>query len=182
MSCLIYQQAMFLKEFQIEFLTELMFWSANMQRMVQIPRQVINMIKEESLILINPLLCFQKPNRAKKTFTQEVVLRWRRNRTRRPLFPHKFIKRTFKRQVKSTKQLLNAGRGHQAPRKAAHCLQKKVGKNIKDKKETKEGGNRAPSRKGVSKREKFPNTRKHSHCRICAKPWKHRGQHNREEK
>ena len=37
-------------------------------------------------------------------------------------------------------------------------------------------------RKGVLKREKFPNTRKHSHCRVCAEPWKHRGQHNREEK
>ena len=36
--------------------------------------------------------------------------------------PHKFIKRTFKRQVNSTKQLLNASRGHQAPRKATHCL------------------------------------------------------------
>ena len=36
--------------------------------------------------------------------------------------------------------------------------------------------------KGVLKREKFPNTRKHSHCRVCAEPWKHRGQHNREEK
>ena len=35
---------------------------------------------------------------------------------------------------------------------------------------------------GVLKREKFPNTRKPSHCRICAEPWKHRGQHNREEK
>ena len=39
-----------------------------------------------------------------------------------------------------------------------------------------------PPRKGVLKREKFPNTRKHSHCRVCAEPWKHRGQHNREEK
>ena len=28
--------------------------------------------------------------------------------------PHKFIKRAFKRRVNSTKQLLNAGRGHQA--------------------------------------------------------------------
>ena len=37
-------------------------------------------------------------------------------------------------------------------------------------------------RKGVLKREKFPNTRKHSHCRVCAEPWKHRGQHNWEEK
>ena len=36
--------------------------------------------------------------------------------------------------------------------------------------------------KGVLKREKFPNTRKPSHCRICAEPWKHRGQHTREEK
>ena len=34
----------------------------------------------------------------------------------------------------STKQLLNAGRGHQAPRKAGHPLQKEVGQNIKDKK------------------------------------------------
>ena len=33
---------------------------------------------------------------------------------------HKFIKRTFEHSVNSTKQLLNAGRGHQAPRKAAH--------------------------------------------------------------
>ena len=47
---------------------------------------------------------------------------------------HKFIKRTFEHSVNSTKQLLNAGRGHQAPRKVAHCLRKEVGQNIKDKK------------------------------------------------
>ena len=41
--------------------------------------------------------------------------------------PHKFIKRTCKRRVNSTEQLLNASRGHQAPRKAAHCLRKEVG-------------------------------------------------------
>ena len=69
------------------------------------------------------------------------------------------------------------------PRKAAHCLQKEVGKNIKDKKkETKEGGMVFHPGKGVLKREKFPNTRKHSHCRVCGESWKHRGQHNREEK
>ena len=51
------------------------------------------------------------------------------------------------------KQLLNAGRGHQAPRKAAHCLRKEVGKNIKDKKkETKELDKRAPSREGSVKK------------------------------
>ena len=32
--------------------------------------------------------------------------------------------------------------------------------------------------KGVLKREKFPNTRKHFHCQVCGEPWKHRGQHN----
>ena len=40
--------------------------------------------------------------------------------------PHKFIKRTFEHQANTTKQLLNAGRGLQAPRKAAHCLQKEM--------------------------------------------------------
>ena len=52
----------------------------------------------------------------------------------------------------------------------------------KTKKETKEGGMELRPGKGVLKTEKFPNTRKHSHCRVCAEPWKHRGQHNREEK
>ena len=37
-----------------------------------------------------------------------------------------------KKKRKTTKQLPNAGRGHQAPRKAAQCLRKEVGKNIKD--------------------------------------------------
>ena len=93
-----------------------------------------------------------------------------------------FIKRTFKRQVNTAKQLLNAGRGHQAPRKATHCLRKEVGKNIKEKKETKEREMELRPWNGVLKKEKFPNTRKPSHCRVCAEPWRHRGQHNRKEK
>ena len=39
--------------------------------------------------------------------------------------PHKFIKRAFKHRVNSTKQLLNAGRGHQAPRKATQLLKRR---------------------------------------------------------
>ena len=39
--------------------------------------------------------------------------------------PHKFIKRAFKRQVNSTKQLLNAGREHQAPRKATQLFDRR---------------------------------------------------------
>ena len=49
---------------------------------------------------------------------------------------------------------MNAGRGHQAPRKAAHCLPKEVGKTIKDKKkETKEVQMELCPGKGVLKRE-----------------------------
>ena len=39
--------------------------------------------------------------------------------------PHKFIKRAFKRRVNSTKQLLNAGRGHQAPRTAIQLFERR---------------------------------------------------------
>ena len=39
---------------------------------------------------------------------------------------------------------------------------------MKTKKETKEVGKELRPRKGVLKREKFPNTRKHSHC--CSEP------------
>ena len=67
--------------------------------------------------------------------------------------PHKFIERTFESQANSTEQLLNASREHQAPIKAAHCLQKEVGQHIKDKKRDKRGRDRDPSRKGSLKRE-----------------------------
>ena len=92
--------------------------------------------------------------------------------------PHKFIKRTFESWVNSTKKLLNAGRGHQAPRKAAHCLWKEAGQNIKDKKRDKRVRDGDPS----LKEEKFPNTRKPSHQRVCGVFWTLRGQHKREEK
>ena len=43
---------------------------------------------------------------------------------------------------------MNAGGEHQTPRKADHCLQKQVGKNIKDEKRDKGGREGAPSWKG----------------------------------
>ena len=36
-------------------------------------------------------------------------------------------------------------------------------------------------REGVVKEEKFPNTRKHTHRRVCGELWNLRGQHNQEE-
>ena len=49
---------------------------------------------------------------------------------------------------------MNADRGHQAPRKAAHYLQKEVGKNIKDKKRDKRGRDGASSWEGSLKKER----------------------------
>ena len=40
---------------------------------------------------------------------------------------YKYIERTTERGTKFTKQLLIASSGHQAPRKAAHCLRREVG-------------------------------------------------------
>ena len=68
--------------------------------------------------------------------------------------PHKFIERTFERKANSTEQLLNAGRDHQAPRKAAHCLRKEVGQNIKDKKRDKRGRDGDLSWEGSLKKER----------------------------
>jgi len=48
---------------------------------------------------------------------------------------------------------LNAGGGHQAPRKTAHYLQKDVGQNIKDKKKDKKVRDGDLSQEGSLKRE-----------------------------
>ena len=44
--------------------------------------------------------------------------------------PYKFIERTTERWANFTKQLLIASRGHQAPRKASHCLQREAGQRL----------------------------------------------------
>ena len=44
------------------------------------------------------------------------------------------------------------GRGHQVPRKAAYCLRKEVGRNIKEKKRDKRGRDRALSQEGSLKK------------------------------
>ena len=54
---------------------------------------------------------------------------------------------------------MNAGRGHQAPRKAAHSLQKEVGQNIKDKQREKRVRDRDPSWQKSSCLQSFPASR-----------------------
>ena len=85
-----------------------------------------------------------------------AVLRWWRNRTRRPLSPPtNSLKDHLNAEEipQNNKQLLNVGREHQPPRKAAHCLRKEVGQNIKDKKRDKRVRDGDPSREGSRERE-----------------------------
>ena len=70
--------------------------------------------------------------------------------------PHKFIKRSFEYWATSTKQLLNAGGGHQAPRKADHSFWKEVGHNIKGKNRDKTFRGGDPSWEGSRERGEVP--------------------------
>ena len=67
---------------------------------------------------------------------------------RRPLSPPQIHQRSFGRWANTTKQLLNAGGGHQEARKAAHCLWKEVEQNIKHKKWDKRVRDRDLSQEG----------------------------------
>ena len=81
--------------------------------------------------------------------------RWRRNRTGRPLSLLQIRQKNNKHRANFTKQLLIASWGHQAPRKATHCLRKEVGQNIKDKKRDKRAKDRDPSGEGSLNRGSF---------------------------
>ena len=81
----------------------------------------------------------------------------------RPLSPPQIHQKNIWTLSKFHKTILIAGRGHQAPRKAAHCLQKEVGKNTKDKKRDKRGRDGAPSWESKVK--------SLSCARLFATPW-----------
>ena len=74
--------------------------------------------------------------------------RWQRNRMARPLSPLQIHRKNNSMQSKLHKTTLIASLAHQVPRKAAHCLQKEVGQNIKDKKRDKRARDGDPSREG----------------------------------
>ena len=95
---------------------------------------------------------------------------------------HKFIKRSSECWATSTKQLLNAGGVHQAPRKAAHSLRKEVGQNIKDRNRDKRFRDGDLTWGESVKEEKFPHSRKPSHRWVCGEFCNLRGKHNWEKK
>ena len=62
---------------------------------------------------------------------------------------------------------MNTGRGHKAPRKGAHCLQKEVEQNIKDKKRDRIGRAGDPSWERSLKRD----VSKHQETLLLAARW-----------
>ena len=80
--------------------------------------------------------------------------RWQRNRTGRPL---SLLQIHWKNNwtVNKVHKTTIASSGHQAPRKAAHCLRREVGQNIKDKKGDKRARVGDPSREGSLNRGSF---------------------------
>ena len=81
--------------------------------------------------------------------------RWRRNRKGRPLSLLQIHRKNNWMLNKVHKTTSDASRGHQAPRKATHCLQRDVGQNIKDKKGDKRAREGDPSREGSLNRGSF---------------------------
>ena len=99
----------------------------------------------------------------------------------KPLSPPKIHQKIISMLSNFHKQLLNAGGGHQTPRKAAQFLQEAVGQTIKDKNSDKSLGMETCLGEGVRKEEKSPHSRKFSHRHVCGEFWSLRGQHNQEE-
>ena len=91
--------------------------------------------------------------------------RWRRNRMGRPLSTSQIHQKnisTLSKLHKTTSECWQRTSGTQKSRSLSPKTGRK--KYKRQKKETKEVGRELHPRKGVLKREEFPNTRKHSHC------------------
>ena len=94
--------------------------------------------------------CLRSQPEALKLRDGEEESRWRRNRTDDHFLFYKFIERITEWWTKFTGQLLIASSGHQAPRKAAHCLRREVGQGYwRSKRETRERGTETRPGKGV---------------------------------
>ena len=108
--------------------------------------------------------------------------RWWRNRTGRSLSPSQSPQKnisTLSKLHKTTSVGWQRTSGNQKSR----SLSSKTGREKYKRRKRRQrrwGGSSVPGRE--FEEERFPNTRKHSPCRVCGEPWKHRGQHNRKEK
>ena len=109
-----------------------------------------------------------------------MVPRWQRNRMGRPLSPPKIHQKIIWMLSDFHKTTSDAAKTP-GTQKGSRYLQKEVGQNMKDKKETKELGTETHPGEGVMK-EKFPHSRKPSPRQVCGEFWNLRGQHNQERK
>ena len=111
----------------------------------------------------------------------EAVLRWRRNRTGRPLSPPQIHWKNIWMLSKFHETTSECWQRTSGTQKGSPLSSKRGRTEYKIKSETKEVGTVILPGKGVLK-DKFPNTRKHSHRQVCGEYWNLRGQHNQEEK
>ena len=86
------------------------------------------------------------------SFRIHWFLRWRRNRTGRPLSPKKIQQKIIWILSKCHRTTSERWRRTPGTRKASHCLRKEVGQIIKDKKKDKRVRDGDPSRRGSCKR------------------------------
>ena len=96
-----------------------------------------------------------------------VVLRWQRNRMGRPLSPSQIHQKNISMLSKFHKTTSECRQRTSGTQKSSSLSSKTGRKKYKRQKiETKEVVRELSPGKGVLKREKFPNTRKHSHCQV----------------
>ena len=155
-------------------------------------KQIIELYIENNSQRIQPLREEKKTSKCvwelhhKRLLAWTQKRKWGRSQDGRVIWQgdhfllHKFIKRSFECWATSTKQFLNAGRRHQAPRKSAHSLQKEVVQNIKDKKRDKQLGTETHPGEGVIKEEVSKQQEALSSAGLWG-IWNCRGQHNWEK-
>ena len=155
-------------------------------------KQIIELYIENNSQRIQPLREEKKTSKCvwelhhKRLLAWTQKRKWGRSQDGRVIWQgdhfllHKFIKRSFECWATSTKQFLNAGRRHQAPRKSAHSLQKEVVQNIKDKKRDKQLGTETHPGEGVIKEEVSKQQEAFSSAGLWG-IWNCRGQHNWEK-
>ena len=120
--------------------------------------------------------------------TEEVVLRWWRNRTGRPLSPSQIHQKnisTLSKFHKRTSECWQRTSGTQKSRSLSSKTGRKKYKRRK-KRQRRWGGSSVLGReacpgKGILRREVSKHQETLSLPSLC-EPWKHRGQHNRKEK
>ena len=112
----------------------------------------------------------------------DVVPRWRRNKTGRPLSPPQIHQKIIWMLSNFHKTTSECWQRTPSTQKGSPFSSKGGRTKYNRQKERQESGTETHPGEGVVKEEKFPHTRKPCYQQVCGEFWNLRGQHNREEK